>query len=516
MNEIVEMIYQWHQGQSILEISRSLGFDRKTVRRYVKLAETTGLKREDAFPDEQALLGRIRGLTLPEATYDCPAREAIAVHREQIVAWLEDPHMTAKQIWRLLREEHGLPVGYSSIKRYLKQEGLKGSPRVTIRMETPAGEEAQVDFGYAGMMHDPETGKKRKSWAFVLKLSYSRYPFVRFVFRQDVAMWIDCHERAFGFFGGVPERIVLDNLKAGVIKADIYDPTINLAYGELERHYGFVADPAKVRTPAHKGKVERSVPVVRGHLLAGRSFRDIREANERALVWCRQEIGMEVHGTTKRKPFEVFSQEEKPVLKPLPETPFEMAVWKEGTVHPDHHVVFDKSYYSVPTRYIGKKVWVRGDQREVRIFLNHELIKTHSRSFRPGTWVTDVTDYPPQKLAWLMSTPTFCRNKAAEYGPHVAQFVHDILSSHATRYLRKAQAILRLGEKYGSALDRACERALAFGNYRYKSLKAILEKGLVDHATSGENNPSAEPAALSPLGQSFLRPREYFRPEVHS
>jgi hypothetical protein len=130
--------------------------------------------------------------------------------------------------------------------------------------------------------------------------------------------------------------------------------------------------------------------------------------------------------------------------------------------------------------------------------------------------VTDVTDYPPQKLAWLMTTPTFCRNKAAEYGPHVAQFVHDILSSHATRYLRKAQAILRLGEKYGSALDRACERALAFGNYRYKSLKAILEKGLVDHATSGENNPSAEPAALFPLGQSFLRPREYFRPEVHS
>ncbi len=192
-------------------------------------------------------------MTLPEATYDCPAREAIAVHRGQIDAWLKDPHMTAKQIWRLLREEYGLSVGYSSIKRYLRQEGLKGSPKVTVRMETPAGEEAQVDFGYAGMMRDPETGKMRKSWAFVLKLSYSRHQFVRFVFRQDVTMWIDCHERAFNFFGGVPERIVLDNLKAGVIKADIYDPTINHAYGELERHYGFVADPAKVRTPEHKG-----------------------------------------------------------------------------------------------------------------------------------------------------------------------------------------------------------------------------------------------------------------------
>jgi hypothetical protein len=390
---------------------------------------------------------------------------------------------------------------------------LKGSPKVTIRMETPPGQEGQVDFGYTGMMVDPDSGRRRKSWAFIMKLSYSRHQFVRFVFHQDVATWIDCHDRAFGFFGGVPERIVLDNLKAGVIKADIYDPTINLSYGEMERHFGFVADPAKVRTPEHKGKVERSVPVVRGHLLAGRCFADIRAANERALTWCREEIGMEVHGTTKRKPFEVFLREEKTLLKPLPEAPFETALWKRCTIHPDHHVVFDKSYYSVPTRYIGKQVWVRGDQKIVRVFLNHELIKTHSRSCYPGTWVTDQQDYPPQKLAWLMATPTFCREKAAEYGPHVSQFVHDILAAHATRNLRKAQSLLRLGEKYGSDLDSACERALAFGNYRYNSLKAILEKRLADK--EGKHTVPDSPVPLSPLGRSFLRPREYFGQEVH-
>lgn len=196
------------------------------------------------------------------------------------------------------------------------------------------------------------------------------------------------------------------------------------------------------------------------------------------------------------------------MLKPLPDEPFEIPLWKECSVHPDHHVVFDRSYYSLPTRYIGKKVWVRGTQKLVQIFYQHELIKTHPRSRYPGTWVTDETDYPPEKLAYLMATPTYCRKKAAEYGPMTLKLIQEILMSHAMRNLRKAQAILRLGEKYGSDLEKACERALAFGNYRYKSLKVILEKGL----TKPELPPTSSP--LSPLGQSFLRPATYFTPEV--
>ena len=132
-----------------------------------------------------------------------------------------------------------------------------------------------MDFGRTGFLYDPITQKERKSWAFIMSLSYSRHRFVRFVFSMDSPTWIDCHMRAFAFFGGVPATVVLDNLKSGVLKADIYDPTLNLAYADLERHYGFVADPAKVRSPKLKGKVERVVPVVRQHLLAGRSFKDL-------------------------------------------------------------------------------------------------------------------------------------------------------------------------------------------------------------------------------------------------
>jgi len=510
MNEIAEIIYQWHQGNSITGIKRSLQFDRKTIRKYIGLAQKLGVKREEPFPEEQELIKGITHLASTAApVFETPAQQSLGLYRERISEWLKDREITAKQVWRLLKEEESLGVGYSSVRRYLRKEFDWGAPVVTVRIEAAPGEEAQVDFGYAGLMYDPETRKARRAWAFIMTLSYSRHRFVRFVFRMDSLTWVDCHMRAFAFFGGVPSRIVLDNLKSGVVKPDRYDPTLNFAYADLERHYGFVADPAKVGCPKLKGKVERVVPVVRKHLLAGRSFTDIHEANERALRWCTHEIGQEIHGTTKRKPYPVFLEEERFCLKPLPDEPFEIPLWKECAVHPDHHVVFDRSYYSLPTRYIGKKVWVRGTKRRIQVFLNHELIKMHPRSPRPGQWVTDEADYPPEKVAYLMASPTFCRKKASECGPYTEKLVEEILSEHAMRNLRKVQAILRLGEKYGhKELEKASERAVAFGNYRYQSLKIILEKGL----STPEEPPSPRP--LSPLGQSFLRPVTYFTPEV--
>jgi hypothetical protein len=376
-------------------------------------------------------------------------------------------------------------------------------------MEVEPGKQAQVDFGDVGMMVDPLTGKLRKAWVFIMTLSYSRHRFVRFIFRQDVAHWIDCHIRAFEYFGGVPASVVLDNLKAGVMKADLYDPTLNRAYAELERHYGFVADPARVRAAKHKGKVERNMPVVRQQLLAGRTFKDIDEANQRALRWCREEIGMEIHGTTKRKPFEVFQKEEVPCLKALALEPFECPLWKKCTVHPDHHVVFDRSYYSLPTRWIGREVWVRGTRSLVQVFFDEQLIKTHLRAQQPGTWVTDPTDYPPEKLAYLMPTPTYCRKKASEIGPHTGAMIQKILQDHAMKNLRKAQALLRLAEKHGSVpMEAASERALFFGNFHYRSFKTILEKGWL--APKSTTDPV--PASLSPMGQSFLRSPDYVGP----
>ena len=269
MNEAVEAIYQWHKGMKIQQISQSLGLDRKTVRKYLGMVRCLGITRGGPLPDEQELAMRLKEVR-EHLFYERPAFDVLAPHRGQIEAWLADTNTTGKQVWRLLKEVFGIEVGYTTLRRYLRSEFSYGRTRTTVRIETPPGEEAQVHFGYAGLMHDPETERNRRTWAFIMTLSYSRHKFVRFVFRQDIAMWLDCHERAFAFFGGVPRRIILDNLKSGVLKPDIYDPTINRAYADMERFYGFVADPAKVGMAQHKGKVERAVPIVRTHLLAGR------------------------------------------------------------------------------------------------------------------------------------------------------------------------------------------------------------------------------------------------------
>ena len=253
MNEILEMIYQWHQGASFKAIRRSLGFDRNTIRKYVRLAQATGVERGSPFPEESELVKRLREVPAPAFFREKPGQDLITAHRQWIGELLREEEITAKQIWRLFQEKTGLPIGYCTMKRYLRSQFQFGASPVTVRLEVAPGSQAQVDFGSAGKMVDPATGQSRRAWAFLMTLSYSRHRFVRLVFRQDVDTWIDCHVRAFEYFQGVPATVVLDNLKSGVTKADIYDPVLNRAYGELERHYGFVADPAKVGLARHKG-----------------------------------------------------------------------------------------------------------------------------------------------------------------------------------------------------------------------------------------------------------------------
>ena len=275
MIDLTEVIYHWQKGQNITQISKSLGISRPTVRKYLNVAKNAGLT---TGPDTSALpdvLAKVARAATPLSLGVGEVQQSIAQHERTIQSWLSEPDMTAKQIWRLLKEL-GNTFSYTSVKRYVKRLSPDTSRPSTVRLETLPGEQSQVDFGRV-TLNFGETHKK--VWAFVLSLSYSRHRFVRFVERQDTQSWLDCHIRAFEFFGGVSKTILLDNLKAGVVKADIYDPTINRAYGELERHYGFVADPAKVMTPEHKGKVERSMPTIRQQLVAGRQYLDLADAS---------------------------------------------------------------------------------------------------------------------------------------------------------------------------------------------------------------------------------------------
>ena len=509
MEELVEVLYQWHKGRNISQIKRSLGLDRKTIRKYIELAEPYGFLRDDEVRDDvyyMQLAGRIQtGLKTP---LGCSASfKKTALYQSMIEKLLSKKYMTQKQAYRILKRDHEYTVSYSSFKRYMNIKYPK-EPRNCLRIEVRAAEEAQVDFGSAGMMIDPETGKLRRAHAFVMTLSYCRLPYVEFVFDQGQATWVKCHMNAFEFFQGVPMRIILDNLKSGILRPNTYDPVFNRAYGECAKHYGFIIDPAKIARGDHKGKVERKIPVVRQQFLSSEDFRDIRDANEKVRQWGTLDYGMQVHGTTKRKPFEVFKTEEQPLLKSLPVEKLDMPLWKEAKVHPDHHVVFAKNYYSMPTRYVGKKVWVRGGLHNVQMFYEGELVKTHARSYAEGAWRTDETDYPPEKSRYLLKTTEYYQQEALKHGEYVRQVVARIMTEHAYRNLRKVQAVFRLADKYGSeTLNLACRRCIFYEDYRMSTIKRILVKQLY-HLPLGDEITGQTKAGSE--GVSFIRPAEYF------
>jgi transposase len=512
MTELIETIRHWHAGHKLRSICTSLGMSRNTVRKYVRQAIRLGLSQHSPLPDRESLV-ELLSKARTGNPHNAPARQLLEPMYDQIEGWFKDPNMTTKQVWRLLQEQYGLSVGYTTVKRYVRDHIERPCKAPTIRMETPPGQQAQVDFGYAGRLYDSQLHRMRKAWAFIMVLSHSRHRFVRFVFRQDSDTWIDCHRRAFEFFKGVPAIVVLDNLKTGVLSPDVYDPTINKAYMDCAEHYGFLVDPAKVRKAQHKGKVERQVIVVRQQVLAGRTFQDSDHANRRALAWCCEEIGMAIHGTTHLRPYEVFQEAELPAMKALPAEAFDIPTWKQCTVHQDHYIVFNKAYYSMPSRFIGKEVWVRGNSRTVQAYHEDRLVKTHQVAPYPGFRRTDTSDLPSHKVTYLMTESETFLQHAQDHGEFVSLLIAKLLDQPTMRNRSKVHGILRLGEHYGAVrLNNACARALVHDSISFKSIRRILEKGLDQQAIA----PAAKTATLSPEGQSFLRPGEYYARESHA
>jgi len=383
---------------------------------------------------------------------------------------------SAQVIFERLSDSYGFDGSYDSVKRYVRKLKEK-TPEAFIRMEVGPGEEAQVDFGSAGWMFDPVEKRLRKAWCFVMVLSHSRHMFVKFVFDQKIATWLNLHREAFEFFRGVPKKIILDNLKAAIVKALFYDTALQRTYADCGQHYGFLISPCRVATPHHKGKVESGgVKYVKKNFLPGRSFIDINEANEKALFWC-MEKGLRIHGTTKWNPIEIFDKVEKDMLLQLPKEPYQSCWWKQCKLHPDCHIVFEGSYYSAPYTLIGKKLWVHITQDTVRIFHEYQQVGMHLRARRKGERKTIKEHLPPEKQAYLMATPVICRQQAKEVGENTYQLIERLLAEKPLDKLRTVQGILGLEDKYGKQrLEAACKRALFFDDVKYGTINNILKR----------------------------------------
>ena len=317
-----------------------------------------------------------------------------------------------------------------------------------------AGEQAQIDYGQLGRWLDPVTGKLRTVWAFVMVLACSRHMFVRPVLKMDQRSWTECHVAAFEFFGGVPARLVPDNLKTGVDKPDLYDPKINRSYAELAAHYGCLIDPARALKPRDKARVERPMPYVRDSFWRGREFASLPQMQAEAVRWS-----LEVAGRRHCRPLEgaapaaVFEAVEKDALRPLPGEPFVLATWATAKIGPDIHAQVEKVLYSVPWRHIGKTADVRVTATMVQFFIGGDLVKTHPAQGPRASRPTSATTRRRRSRSTCGPRPGAGRRPPASARP-ASRSSRELLAENALYRLRSAQGVIGLADKHDPAGSR--------------------------------------------------------------
>ncbi len=516
--ELKEIIRRWKSGQSISKISKATGRDRKTIRKYLKLIEEEGLSLfdEQAIDDTAKLNEALEQIT--KQTKRKPDKQNIfSPHLEEIKSLIEvkgkNKGLKLKSAYRVICLKHDLDgkTSYSSFKRYISSQNISAQNKgTTCRIETPPGNQLQVDYAKVGLLLNPDTGKRKTVYAFIGTLSYSRHKYVEFVYSQDQKSFVESHVRMFKFFGGVPKTIVIDNLKSGVIKPDLYNPQLNRSYSEMAEYYNCFIDTARVATPKDKPKVERDVQTVREEfkvMLALNENLTIMEANKKILDFLVKDYGRRKHGTTWKEPLKLFEEVEKESLVKLPFEDFEVSGWKEAKVHPDCYIQINKKAYSVPYEFVGKKVLVKVKSKLIEIYYNEAIIKVHT--VPKGYRQTDYDDFPDNvKNAVDKDLPYILQKKAETIsGVYLKQLIRKLLTPHAFINLRRAQGIISIAEKHsGSLVEKAAYEAL---NRRRTPHPKDFKK-LIETIKKGEEKLSYNRFILSEETNSFVRNAEYF------
>ena len=470
MHEFRNVLIRLRAGDRDREIARLGLMGRVKVAQFRALALSLGwLEPSAPLPDVP---------TFAQSLAPKPKRAASTVSkaqpwREAVTRWMA-AGVEGKAIHAALVREHQFQGSYSSVYR-LMQDIAQELPRtdLTVRLSFKPGEAAQVDFGAGPFLRHPD-GQMRRTWAFVMTLCHSRHQYLEFVWDQTVSTWLGCHRRAFEWFNGVPERVIIDNAKCAIIKACRFDPQVQRSYAECAEGYDFKIDPCPPHDPQKKGIVESGVKYVKGNFLATREFRDLAELNAQAKTWVLHEAGLRTHGTTRQQPLALFALEQA-FLKPLPAQVPDLGVWHPVTPHRDCHVKFEHVMYSAPFALVGKALWLRANDGCVALYEGYVLVATHPRGQRKGQRVTTPDHLPPQAQWFFGRDRQWLDEQASEVGPHCQQVIDWLLSDKIVERLRAAQGVIGLTKTYGhSRLEAACHRAMAHGSPYYRTVKTIL------------------------------------------
>ncbi len=373
------------------EINRKTGIDRKTIRKLAQemLTAQAPASNSPMATDSPEVAGQIppprppAPSGSPSSALPAHARSSCEPHRVWIEAQVSLGR-NATAIYQELVDGHGFQSRYNSVKRFCRSV-RKSEPEQFDRLEFLRAEEAQVDYGEGALTLYPASSRYRKPRLFVMTLRYSRRSFRRVVWKSSSEVWARLHEEAFRYFGGCPQYVVLDNLKEGVIKPDIFEPELNRVYAAMLAHYGVVADPARIRDPNRKGTVESAIQHTQATALKGRRFESIEAQNAYLAHWEENWAAKRIHGRAKRQVEEMF-QEERHHLRPLPIESFRYFTEGSRTVLDDTTVQVDGAWYAARPAPIGAAVLVRlyAHEIEIRDLKTLALIRRHSRATHKG------------------------------------------------------------------------------------------------------------------------------------
>jgi transposase len=496
---------KWELGLSNRTIARSCRTSHSTVGEYVKRAETAGLKwplPEDI--DDEKLTELLFPRTGQEQKQTIPVPDWEKVHTE-----LRRKGVTLQLLWMEYIEKCPQGYCYSQFCALYREWAKKLNP--TMRLRHQAGETLYVDYtGQTVPVIDPNTGEIKEAEIFVAVLGASSYTYAEAQWAQDLANWTGGHVRTFEFIGGVTEVVVPDNLKAGVTHPCRYEPDINMTYQELAEYYGIAVVPARVKKPRDKAKAEVGVQVIERWILArlrDRKFFSLAELNRaiRKLLIEINERPMQHLGKSRK---ELFEELDRPALKPLPDRPYEFAIWKKARVNIDYHVEYDKHYYSVPHRLHRQEVYLRATERTLEIYFNRERIAMHPRSKAKGRHTTISEHMPPSHKHYHDWSPERFTRWAAKIGADTEKLIQIVLSSkkHPQQAYRSCLGILGFADKHGQdRLESACRYALAHDICSYRGIKNILVNKL-DLSSSHEDAPQC--SSLPP--HNNIRGKPYY------
>lgn len=519
------------RGVSQREIERRTGVDRKTIRRYARAAKSptpaTGsegqrVQNPPPWPPGPGGSGVAElAMAAPSEASPGGALQASAceVHRK----WIEDQvrlGRNAVSIYQDLVETHGFTHRYGSVKRFVRRLRVRDPERFDV-LEFLPGEEAQVDFGLGALTLVPSAKHYKRPWLFVMTLKYSGKSFRTTVWKADQETWARLHEQAFHALGGCARYVVLDNLKQGVARPDLYEPELNPLYAALLAHYGVVADPCRIQDPNRKGTVENAIQHTQSTALKGKRFGTIEDQNAWLEHWEERWAAPRIHGRKKRQVLEMF-HEEKAHLLPLPATRFRFFKLGKRTVDDGGLVQVEGSFYAALPAPVGDEVMVRIYDREIEILdAAGHLLRRHEKASRKGTFTLDSGDRifnPSRETARLLA-------KAQRIGPHTAAFAQELFAHLGRPGQRALYGLTNLARTYARAeIEDACGRLVAGRCVSYAALKRVLQRARLDAAeapqaemdetTLTQSGPGIRPVAeYQTFWQSHARTQEL--PHAH-